>query len=656
MQTYIGTPTSRIDGRDKVTGTAKYAGEFNVPGLVYGSVVTSTVAKGRITRIDASEALRVAGVLAVLTHENRPAMAKRDSAYKDDVAPEKGSPFRPLYDDKVLFDGQPVALVLATEWETARFAASLVRVEYARGAACHRYLRRTRPGIRRSRSRKSRAAMRRRPTPSAAVRHEAEYFIPTEYHNPMELYAATAIWEGGGKLTVYDKTQGVQNVQRYLCAMFGMKPDELRVMSPLRRRRIRLGAAAAIRGGARGAGSARARALGAPRSDPPADVRARPPARLDRAPRARRRPRTERSIRSPTRRSRRPRNTRSSPATTPAGRACSTPAPTPNTSTGWRGSTGRPPATCARRAPRPASMRSNARWTSSPSRSSSTRWSCGCAAIRSATRTRTCPTPARRCATATGRARRPSAGTSATPSRGRCATASELVGWGMATGVWEALQMPYSPRASRSPRTAMPRSPARPSDIGTGTYTIMAQVAADMLGLPLDNVTVKLGDSSLPAAQVEGGSWTAASVAQAIANAADDIRERAPARSPRRCRTRRSLPRRRATSPSPTARSSSRDRRRPRGLDRRCDAPRRHRAHRARSARSDFKDDSAHARNTHSAIFAEVKVDEELGVDPRDPRRQRRRGRAHPQHQDRAQPDHGRRGLGHRHGAARGDG
>ena len=101
------------------------------------------------------------------------------------------------------------------------------------------------------------------------------------------------------------------------------------------------------------------------------------------------------------------------------------------TRTSSRGSTCRRPATCARRAPRPASMRSNARWTSSPSRSSSIRWSCGCAATRIATRTRTCPTPARSCANATARAPRRSAGTSAIPSRARCATAAS---W--SAGAW----------------------------------------------------------------------------------------------------------------------------------------------------------------------------------------------------------------------------
>ena len=133
MTSYIGTPTSRIDGRAKATGAAKYAGEFNTSGLAHGYIVQSTIAKGRIKSIDASEALRVEGVLDVLTHENRPPMADQDSAYHDDVAPE-GSPFRPLYDGKIMFNGQPIALVLAEEWETAHFAASLVRVEYEQEA------------------------------------------------------------------------------------------------------------------------------------------------------------------------------------------------------------------------------------------------------------------------------------------------------------------------------------------------------------------------------------------------------------------------------------------------------------------------------------------------------------------------------------------
>src|SRR3954470_22272525 len=129
MKAYIGTPTSRVDGRAKVTGAAKYAGEFTADGLVHGFVVEATIPCGRIVRLDPSEALEVKGVLDVLTHSHRPALADNDEAWKDETAPE-GSPFRPLYDDSIKFNGQPIALVVADDWETAKFAATLVRAEY----------------------------------------------------------------------------------------------------------------------------------------------------------------------------------------------------------------------------------------------------------------------------------------------------------------------------------------------------------------------------------------------------------------------------------------------------------------------------------------------------------------------------------------------
>lgn len=179
MNTYIGTPTSRVDGHAKVTGKAKYAADFNVPGLVYGAVATSAIAKGRITRIDTTPALKVKGVLKILTHENRPDVAESDKAWKDDVAPDEGSPFRPLYDDRVMFSGQPIALVLAESWEAARLAASLIRVEYETEAhATDLYVERgnafvvQKPEKPRGDAAKAFAA--------AEVRHEAEYYIPTE--------------------------------------------------------------------------------------------------------------------------------------------------------------------------------------------------------------------------------------------------------------------------------------------------------------------------------------------------------------------------------------------------------------------------------------------------------------------------------------------
>src|SRR2546430_17405024 len=102
MTSYLGKPTSRIDGRAKVTGAAKYAAEYNVPGLAHGFVVTSAIAKGRIKRIHTADALAVEGVLDVFTHAHRPKMASPHAKYNDDVAPP-GVPFRPLYDDEIFF-------------------------------------------------------------------------------------------------------------------------------------------------------------------------------------------------------------------------------------------------------------------------------------------------------------------------------------------------------------------------------------------------------------------------------------------------------------------------------------------------------------------------------------------------------------------------
>src|SRR5262249_54046054 len=99
----------------------------------------------------------------------------------------------------------------------------------------------------------------------------------------------------------------------------------------------------------------------------------------------------------------------------------------------------------------------------------------------------------------------------------------DLVGWGMASGVWEALQKPAAIRIVLSANGHAEIFSAA-SDIGTGTYTIVAQVAADALGLPLENLTVRLGDSSLPHGPVEGGSWMAATTAHAVVNTAREIR------------------------------------------------------------------------------------------------------------------------------------
>ncbi len=133
----IGSAINRVDGREKVTGTAKYAAEYTAAGMVYGYVVSATIAKGSIAAIDEAAARSVPGVVEILTHANRPHIAWRDGNYQDEVAPP-GSPFRALADAKIMFNGQPVAVVLAETFEAARYAASLVARELRRRAAQHR--------------------------------------------------------------------------------------------------------------------------------------------------------------------------------------------------------------------------------------------------------------------------------------------------------------------------------------------------------------------------------------------------------------------------------------------------------------------------------------------------------------------------------------
>jgi xanthine dehydrogenase YagR molybdenum-binding subunit len=188
---------------------------------------------------------------------------------------------------------------------------------------------------------------------------------------------------------------------------------------------------------------------------------------------------------------------------------------------------------------------------------------------------------------------------------------SELIGWGMATGVWEALQMKTAARITLSANGHAEIACAT-SDIGTGTYTIMAQVAAEMLGVPFDDVTVRLGDSTLPHSPVEGGSWMAASVSHAIATTSNEVRNEIL----RLAKTMPDSPLANAT-PDDVAlvdgkilakKDASRavlvaDAMRHGGVDRIV-----------QESETNFDEDTSHAHNAHSAIFAEVKVDEEIGI------------------------------------------
>src|SRR5215213_456021 len=234
MTRYIGKEMSRVDGVAKVTGRAKYAAEFRAPNLAYGFIVLGAVAKGSIKSIDAREAERAPGVVRVFTHLNAPKLGPKASTEQSPprAREEQDKSFRALQSDRIYFNAQPVALVVAETYEQARYAARLVKLSYN-----------AEPHVTDTEAVRGRARLTQRAAPpkprgnpeeamrNAPVKVEAEYRIPIEHHNPMEPHAAVAVWEGD-KLTVFDKSQEVYNVRKHLASSFGVPEENVQVVSP----------------------------------------------------------------------------------------------------------------------------------------------------------------------------------------------------------------------------------------------------------------------------------------------------------------------------------------------------------------------------------------------------------------------------------------
>ena len=234
MPRYIGKEMSRVDGVAKVTGKAKYAAEFKVPNLAYGFIVNGSIAKGTIKAIDTREAEAARGVIRVFTHQNTPKLGPKRSTEEAPPRanpPEEDKSFRALQSERIFFNSQPVALVVAETYEQARYAARLVKVTYS----AEKHVTDTEA------VRESARATTRLPSPtrgnpqeamgSAPVRIEAEYRIPIEHHNPMEPHAAVAFWQDE-KLTIFDKTQDVYGVRAHLASSFNVPEDNVNVVSP----------------------------------------------------------------------------------------------------------------------------------------------------------------------------------------------------------------------------------------------------------------------------------------------------------------------------------------------------------------------------------------------------------------------------------------
>ncbi len=212
---------TRVDGHLKVTGSVRYAAEYPFPGLVYGVVVSSTIAKGTITAIDSKAAEKSPGVIAVISHLNAPAIP----GYQG-----KDQQVKTFNDNRIFFNGQPVALVIANTFERAKYAVSLVKIAYNKeqhqtniDANLQNTYKPWGPGSDYLRGEANAYN-------SAPVKIEAEYHTPVHVHNAMEPFAMTAVWDGD-KITVYTKAQAIKSMQYEIMSMFKLPAENVQVYS-----------------------------------------------------------------------------------------------------------------------------------------------------------------------------------------------------------------------------------------------------------------------------------------------------------------------------------------------------------------------------------------------------------------------------------------
>jgi xanthine dehydrogenase YagR molybdenum-binding subunit len=580
----VGQRMPRVDGPLKVTGTAAYAAEYPVDGLLHGVAVGSTIARGRVVRIETGRACAVPGVVKVITHRNRPRTSSLPIKYKDMVSPP-GHPLRLLRDANVHYSGQPVALVVAETYEAARDAAALVRVVYRRDPhvtdlSAVQHLAFDAKGAAPEPRGDAAAAFE-----AAPVKIEAEFRVAALHHHPLELFATTVVWEGDGRITVYDKTQGSQNVQLYLGNVFGFRFRKVRVVN-------------SYVGGAFGSGlRPRESAFLATLAAKMLRRSVRVVLTRSQMFRAGRRPEAIQHLRLGADHDGRLLSIshRNLAATSQyedyhdmvvdwAGllyqcantdlvhRLAKVDTDTPSDMRA-------PGATEGMFALESAMDELAAAVNVDPVELRLRNY-----AERDQSEGKEFTSKALRECYSQGAERFGWSRRTATPRSMRDGV--ELIGWGMAGGVWEA-NMAKVARARATLRAdGLVEITAAASDIGTGTYTILTQIAADAMGLPAERVVVRIADSDLPLTLVEGGSWTAASSGAAVHHACGKLK-----RLLARVAAERNV-----------------------AIDAVVEAPGNGSMTATATVTPDRKMRKTYSCHTHSAVFAEVHVDEELGV------------------------------------------
>ncbi|PYT24199.1 MAG: acylaldehyde oxidase [Acidobacteria bacterium] len=228
----VGQPLSRFDGRLKVTGAARYTADISIQGAVHASIVSSSIAHGRTTAIDTTAAEKAPGVLAVFTHRNMPRMNPTPKPWSH-LHPH-GQSYLPLQDDKILYADQPIALVVAETLAQAAYAGTLVRTQYE-----------VQPPVVFGSQTLDDAVQPPQflwPVSSSVgdadaaiaaspVRMKQTYSTSDRHHNQMEPHATTAIWDGDGTLTLYETTQHIFGCRDLVSIVLGIPPEKINVVS-----------------------------------------------------------------------------------------------------------------------------------------------------------------------------------------------------------------------------------------------------------------------------------------------------------------------------------------------------------------------------------------------------------------------------------------
>jgi xanthine dehydrogenase YagR molybdenum-binding subunit len=522
MDESVGKPLNRVDGRLKVTGAAKYAAEYPQEELVHAVIVPSTIAQGMITHVDTSVAEKAPGVLAVLSPENPPKLAVDPTQKMSSLDPV----LHVLQTRRVDYQHQPVAVVIADTIERATHAAALVKVQYQE----------ERPKAdlqaEKAKAYKPQHIVFRPPdheqgklsAEKPAVEVDATYVTPYQHHNPMEPHATTAIWEGD-RLTVHDASQGVFMVRKRLAELFGLPPENVRVIAKF------------VGGGFGGKGSVWGHtalaAMAARAVSKPVKLVLR---RDQMSGPVGFRPETEQHVKLQARKDGKLlliRHESISPTSTfdefteSCGMVTRMLYASERIETSHR--------LVKLTMGTPTFMRAPGEATGTFALESALdelahTLNMDPIALRLINHADTDPESGRpwsskslkQCyrlgAERFGWAKR-------NPTPGSMKDGRTLIGWGMASAAYPTYRTKAAAKATLLPDGSA-RVVAGTQDLGTGAYTVMTQVAADALGLPPGKVQFDLGDTQMPQTPMSGGSWTTATVGSAVKRAAAELREK----------------------------------------------------------------------------------------------------------------------------------